>query len=85
MRIVSLLSAGFGLVLLLIGGAWLALAVGGALQAQAARDITPGLALLFQSYGPLLLTLGLVLCALAGIESTLAAILKELRRARPES
>lgn len=76
----SFLSAAFGLVLLLIGLGWLAVVVGGALQAQRAGDVSAGLALLLQTYGGMLLVLGLVLCALAGIEATLASILAELRK-----
>jgi hypothetical protein len=86
MRAFSFLSATFGLLLLLIGLGWLVLVLTGAAQAQRAGDVSAGLALLFQTYGGVLLILGLVLCALAGIEATLALILAELRRNRaPES
>lgn len=82
MRAFSFLSAAFGLVLLLLGLGWLALVISGAAQAQRAGDVSAGLALLFQAYGGVLLVLGLVLCALAGIEATLALILAELRKPR---
>jgi TRAP-type C4-dicarboxylate transport system permease small subunit len=83
-RAVSILSAGFGLVLLLLGLGWLAMVLVAASETSRIQPIGSAIALTFTSYGPMILVIGLVLCALAGIEAAIRDLIAAQRRTPPD-